>query len=81
MNTVGLGFNAFLSNAGLSQDAPSPFARWLDRQGLTWHQVHRRTGLAKSTCHDFWRGLHQPSPKSLKRIADAYNLSYESLAV
>jgi transcriptional regulator with XRE-family HTH domain len=70
MNTIGI----------TTSDAPSPFKRWLDKNGLTWYAVHRRTGLARSTCHDLWRGLHQPAPKSLKRIADAYDLSYESLA-
>ncbi|WP_328721787.1 helix-turn-helix transcriptional regulator [Streptomyces sp. NBC_00247] len=45
----------------------------------TKHAIHRRTGIAESSCHRILNGQSQPDLNSALRLAAAYGVSVEEL--
>lgn len=68
------GFNQFLKDKNLNQDAEPAFKRFLNKRGISAYGLHKLSGLSKSLCFDYCAGRVRPSKKTALRIAAALRL-------
>lgn len=58
---------------------PEAIERELNRKGWTWYRLGIETGISHATMSNIRNGVHDPKVSSLKSIADALEVSVDSL--
>lgn len=69
-------FSNFLAKHNLGHDRKIGLGELLNRHGLSWYELYRRSGgsISKSSAYEWTVGEHLPSRASVPKIAAALGL-------